>query len=411
MITAPSLVSAAPARFLPAAPTPERPVATAAALAHFPSLPVALATVPEPRGRQGLQHPLRPMLLSIVYAMLCGKHHPAAIAGWVQAHYADWLRAAAGFTQPNRPCRTTYHLFLRRLDWVALERALTAWIQAVAAALGFDLAPETLALDGKEARGVRRMSDEALLLVSAFTHQSGLTLALRACPEGQEQAAVQVLLQELTLTGRIITADALHTQRDTSQLILDRGGDYVLTVKQNQPTLAAAVRACLAPERAAAQDRELATTYDQAHGRHETRTLVTVSLGAGEVDWPGVAQVFCLTRQVVRGRDRKPSLEVVYGITSLPRTHADAARLLQLNRGHWSIENRSHWVRDVVCREDAGLAFRDNTAETLAVVRTTILSLLRLHQVKNMAAQLRDNGDRPRDAAQFVGLPQPVPLL
>ena len=397
MITAPSAVADPSSVLLPGQPVP--------------SLAAALATVPEPRGRQGLRHPLPPMLLTVVYALLCGKLHPAAIAGWVNAHYHDWLRETAGFTQPHRPCRTTFHLFLRRLDWAALEAALSGWIHAVATATGLDLAPETLALDGKEVRGMRRMSDTALLLVSAFTHQSGLTLALRACPEGQEQAVVRTLLRELTLTGRVVTLDALHTQRDTAQLIPDQGGHYVLTVKGNQPKLAEQVREQFAPWRAPEQQRCQATTSERGHGRLETRTLVAVPVAKPVVDWPGAAQVFCLNRWVRRHRTAEPTHEVVYGITSLPPTQADAVRLLQLNRGHWGIENRSHWVRDVTCREDAGLAFLDNTAEVLAVVRTTVLNLLRLHEVKNIAAQLRDNGDRPRDAARFLGLPLPPTVL
>jgi len=406
MVPAPGEIGPVPPPVLPNTP-PDR----AARSGALPSLATALATVPEPRGKQGLQQPLQPMLLAVVYATLCGKHHPTAIAGWVQAHYADWLREAVGFTRSHRPCRTTFPLFLRRLDWAALEIALSGWLHGVAAAVGLDLPSETLALDGKEVRGVRRMSQEALLLISAFTHHRGLTLALRACPEGQEQAAVRELLQELTLTGRVLTLDALHTQRETAPLILEQGGDYVLTVKGNQPGLQHTLQEFFAPWRARDQDRESVTTFDRGHGRRETRSLMAVSLPPGAADWPGAAQAFCLTRTVSRPGKGAPTFEVVYGITSLTRRAAGPARLLHLNRGHWGIENRSHWVRDVVCREDAGLAFRDNTAETLAVLRTTVLNLLRVHHVKNVAAQLRDNGDRPRDAARFLGLSPPALVL
>jgi predicted transposase YbfD/YdcC len=401
MITAPAAVSVPSPDFLPAH-------AGAAAAPPFPTLALALATVPEHRGSQGLLHPLPAMLLAVVYAMLCDKKHPAAIAEWVDTHYDTWLRETAGFTQPRRPCRTTFHLFLRGLAWAALERALLGWIAAVATVGGLDLAQEALALDGKECRGVRRMCGEALVTISAFTHQSGLTLALRTCAEGQELGAVQALLQQLTLSGRVITADALHTQRETAQLIVDRGGDYVLTVKGNQPALAAAVQACLTPAAAPGQDRVLCRLVGHGHGRQEERTLVAVSLRPGEIDWPGAAQVFCLTRTVQRRKQKDPTFEVVYGITSLDRSQADAARLLQLNRGHWGIENRSHWVRDVVFREDASLSFLDHTAEALAVVRTAVISLLRLHQVRNLASQLRINGDQAKNAARFLGLPMPV---
>lgn len=362
-----------------------------------PSLAAALAVVPEPRGAQGLLHPLLPMLQATIFALLCGKQHPTGIAEWVAAHYDAWLRDALGFPQPSRPCRPTFHLFLRRLDWPALEGALMGWIRAVAEASGFGLDHEALAVDGKEARGIRRMSGEALLLVSAFTHETGLTLALGATTEGQEQEAVRQLLSQLTLTGRVVTADALHTQRETTDLILAREGDYLWTVKGNQPDLQAEIAACLAPERAGEQARRQATTREHAHGRWALRTLVARSVNqdpaALDIDWPGAAQVFCLTRTVRRGRNATCTHEVVYGITSLTAAAADPARLLRLNQGHWAIENRSHWVRDAVCGEDAGRAFLDHTAEVLAVVRTAVLSLFRLHRVKNVAAQFRRNGD------------------
>lgn len=401
MPTALSQVPVTTASLLPTTTTAAAsPAATTTATA--PSLYASLAAIPDPRGRQGRQHPCLPLLLSIVYAFLCGKFHPAAIAEWVETHYS-WLRTALGFTQPQRPCRTTYYLFTRRLDWAALETALAQWIQAVAAVKQVALDPEAIALDGKDVRGVRRASDETLLLLSAFTHASGLTLALRAFPEGQEQAAVRALLEELPLHGRVVTLDALHTQVDTSQLIVKRGGDYVLTAKGNQPGLQEAIQDHFAPWKAPAQDREVFTQLDRGHGRIESRTLVAVSVSADNLAWPGAHQVFCLTRQVWRRKTGKCTTEVVWGVTSLRRQQAGAEQLLRYNRGHWGIENRSHWVRDVVCREDGGLAVVDNTAEVLATVRTAILNVLRLHQIANLAKQFRANVDNPRDAGRFLG--------
>lgn len=135
MIPAPALVPVAAPALLPAPVAPVPPVAAAAERLPL-SLREALAAVPECRGRQGLERPLLPMLLSVVYALLCGKQHPAAVAEWVEAHYADWLRDALDFPQPLRPCRTTYYLFMRGLDWRALETALSGWIRGMAAATG-----------------------------------------------------------------------------------------------------------------------------------------------------------------------------------------------------------------------------------------------------------------------------------
>lgn len=394
-----------------ATPTAVRPTRSTSPAPELGSLAEALASVPEPRGAQGLQYPLRPMLLAVVYAMLCNAQHPAAVAGWVADHFPGWLRDAVGFTTPTCPCRTTFYLFLRRLDWQALELALRRWMQSVATAHGLNLEEAPLALDGKEVRGVRTMCAEVLVMVSAFTHGTGLTLALSSCAEGQEQEAVRALLQELTLTGRVLTMDALHTQRETAQLIVERGGHYVCTVKGNQPHLADSLKELFQPWRRHDQDRDVVETREKGHGRMEERRLTVVSLPAGWTDWPGAAQAFCLTRSVRHRRTKKDTFEVVYGITDMARQEADAARLLRLNRGHWEIENRSHWVRDVTWREDAGLAYCDYTAEVLAVIRTTLLSLLRVHQVENIAAQLRQNANLPKEAARFLASKAPVPVL
>lgn len=282
-----------------------------------PDLATALAEIPDPQGRQGRQYPALPMLLAIVYVLLCGKRHLAASAEWVAVHYQDWLRNTLGFSRPMHPCRATFRLFLRRLDGRALETALRGWITAVATARGVPFAPETVAVDGKEARGIRRISAEALLLVSAFTDATGLTLALRTCPEGGQPAAVRVLFTELAM-GCGVMADALHTQRETCHLILDRENDYVLSAKENQPQRDAALRDLLAPWQAATQDRDWVTTTNAGHGWLKTCTLVAVSVPDGKPDWPGVQQVFCLTRSVRQHRDAEPTREVVYGITSLP---------------------------------------------------------------------------------------------
>lgn len=125
-----------------------------------------------------------------------------------------------------------------------------------------------------------------------------------------------------------------------------------------------------------APDLERAETADKGHGRIELRRLEsTASLNDHLAAWPGVQQVCRLERQrTVAG---KTSVETVYAITSLSRDKADAARLLQLSRDHWSIENRLHYVRDVTCREDAGRTAAPNAAQALAAFRNTVLTLIR----------------------------------
>jgi predicted transposase YbfD/YdcC len=188
-------------------------------------------------------------------------------------------------------------------------------------------------------------------------------------------------LQNLAITGCVITADAAHTCRETAQLIIDAGAHYILTVKANQPDLRKRCKA-LPWNDIPVLDR---STGKPAHGRIETRTLQATEIDAG-IGFPGAIGVLRVrrTRTVVSGhrRTRKQTRETVYVITSLSATDADHQQIAQWLRGHWSIENSVHHVRDVTFDED-------RHQKVLATLCNTAISLLRLTGHTNSAAGLR----------------------
>jgi predicted transposase YbfD/YdcC len=390
-------------------PAPAPCAAAPEATATLPALYPYLAQVPDHRDPRGVRHPLGAVLAQVCCALLCGARHLTAIAEWGRNHPAALL-AALGFTRPKTPACSTLHALLQELDWAALEGQLRAWVAAVEAQLG--AAPtareEALALDGKTMRGALKREAEVTALVTALGHRLGLTVGATEVRDGDEIAAVQTLLQELVLLGKVVTLDALHTQRETARLIGARHGQYVMTVKGNQPELQAAVVGLLVPAQAAGQDRQSVWETEQGHGRIENRFLLALSVPRDAPEalrsWPGAAQVFVVERQYWQKKQRAGHREVVYGITSLTREQAGPADLLRLVRGHWRIEVRSHYIRDVTFGEDASLVRSGKLPQVLALFRAVAISRFRADGVTNIARETRRVAAQAWDCLRLLGL-------
>jgi hypothetical protein len=215
-------------------------------LLHF------LAQIPDPRGRNGRQHPLVAVLALACCAIMCGARGYSAIAQWAQDHDIA-LMHRLGFTR-RPPKSGGIRKVLMALDPAALEAALSRWAEALLGQLpeAETGCPRAFALDGKSARGSFDGLGKAVHLLSLVAHQSGLTVAQAEVPSGgldktNEHKAALRLLSEMVLEGRLITGDAMFCQRDLSRQVLDGGGHYLWVVKDNQPTLLADIQAALDP--------------------------------------------------------------------------------------------------------------------------------------------------------------------
>ena len=254
------------------------------------------------------------------------------------------------------------------MDRDAFEAYLGTWADSVVGSL--PAAPETpgtaVALDGKTLRGSKKHGAPGTQLLSALAHPVGVTLAQHAVDDKTHAiTAVETLLQHLVLAGRIVTMDALLTQRHVAQTIVATGGDDVMIVTENQPRLHADIALVFTlPPVGDRQDR--ARTVDIGHGRIEQRNLTTSEALGGYSDWPGLAQVFALGRHVLFQKTGEERVEVVYGVTSLRPERATPGRLLALVRGQWQLENKSHWVRDVTCDEDRSQVRCGNMPQVMA---------------------------------------------
>lgn len=363
-----------------------------------------LAQIKDPRQSSGKRYSLAAVLAVAVAAMLCGYKSYSAIAQWGR-NYGQQLAGALGFKAGKTPCAATFYNIFSRLDKQAVEQQLGMWAQSLCSQSPAADAYQAIAIDGKSLRGAKKQGAPAAHLLSAVGHGLGLTLLqVAVADKTNEITAIQELLQGLILKDKVITVDALLTQVEVAQTILDQGGDYVMVVKGNQPSLLAQVEGAIAGVDFYTQEPQTALTIEGEHGRIEQRQIITTSVLADCGLWPGLDQAFKIERRIVEQKSGKERVEEVFGITSLSRERAAAAVVLEINRGHWSIENKSHWVRDVTFDEDRSQVSKGSLPQVMAALRNTAIGLMRWSGEGNIAAACRRFAAQPWAALALLGI-------
>ena len=341
------------------------------------SLVEVLKLVPDPRARRGIRHALPGIVAVALAAVVAGARSFAAIGQWASELTGEQL-ATLGLDRPTAPHASTFRKVMGRLDAASLDRLVGAllWTRTRVVA-----GRRVIAIDGKSVRGARTATRAAPHLVSALDHATGTVLGqVATAAKSNEIPTVRTLLASFDLTDVVVTVDAMHTQTDTATAITDAGGDYVFTVKANQPSLYAACKKL--PWRQVGAHSTTAT----GHGRRVRRTIKVVAAPAW-ITFTGAAQVAQIRRTSTRAG--KKTIEVVYVITSASHHAAPPSTLATWVQGHWGIENRAHWVRDVVYDEDRSRVRTGNAPQVMATLRNTAISLLRLSGATNIAASLR----------------------
>jgi len=363
-----------------------------------------LVEVPDFRAARGRRHPLSAILALACAAILCGYRSSGAMAEWGR-NYGGALVAALGFTQPTTPCAATRHTVFKHLDIAALEAQLGRWAEQVLASQGRGVKPpEAVACDGKTLRGSCKAGAPGTHLLAGVSQRLGLPLGQCAvAAKTNELTAIYDLLAGLVLTGRIITTDALHTQRDLAQAVIDAGGDYLMCVKSNQPQLHEDIVTLFHEPQVVAETLTTARSLDAGHGRIEERCLTASCALLGYTDWPGHQQVFQLERTITIKKTGVRRQELVYGITSLSPHQADAARLLRYMRGHWRIE-ATHRIRDVTFDEDRSQVRCGHIPQVMAALRNTAIALMRLAGETNIAAACLRHAAQPWTALALIGI-------
>jgi predicted transposase YbfD/YdcC len=369
-----------------------------------------LAALPDQRKRRGKRYALPVLLLLIVLAKLSGEDRPSGIADWV-AHRRAPLAQALGIRLPRAPHHNTYRRILAQAVMPGdLDAAVSGFFRDLPQVGGSVL----ISIDGKTIKGtIDTTKPHGAHLLVAYLPQEGIVLL--QVPAGRKDGELRVapaLVDALDLRGKIVAADALHTQRALSAQILAAGGDYLWVVKANQPTLRADVAELFSGDDRTVEggylphDFRTARQVAKGPGRREVRRVTVSTELNGYSDWPGLEQVFRLERERITSKSGRYQQEITYGLTSLPPAEASPARMLALTRAYWGVENGLHYRRDVTFHEDATRLTQGQAGHVMAALNNLVIGLLRLAGFTNLAAARRYCG---ADLARAVALLSPAP--
>lgn len=358
----------------------------------------ALRALPDPRRPQGLRYPLLTVVVTALMAMISGCDDAEAMEDWgCENEY--WLKNLLEMPH-GVPTQDVYLYVFGLLDPEEFGKVLSAWATMMATHLR---GRRHIAVDGKTSRrsfdtGKDRV---AIHTVSAWCREAGIVLGqVKTQEKSNEITAIPELLKKLDLKNTTVTIDAMGCQTDIASLIIERGGHYLLAVKENQPRLyhdietafsyADTCKNCLASENGNQLTPPKTMTYldlSKSHGRLEQR-IVEVShsindwLPEQRGRWPELTFMARVTRERTILSSGKTSLEISYYIGSDSTATVD--KIADSIRGHWSIENSLHWVLDIAFREDEARHRAGNTAANLTILRHFSLNLIKRDKTRRL---------------------------
>jgi predicted transposase YbfD/YdcC len=349
------------------------------------SIPQYFAQLKDPRRAHRRLHLLQDLIVIALCAVIAGAQDWQQIETFGRKR-RGWLRRF--LVLPNGiPSHDTFERVFNRLKPQAFQACFRKWVQAITAALRI----KHVAIDGKTLRGSGSAKLGPLHLVSAWATAQHLSLGQVAVDaKSNEITAIPALLELLDLNGALVTIDAMGCQKAIAQKVVDQGGHYALTVKDNQEHLLEDIQAVLAQAfdtAFAGLDHDQYETRERGHGREEYRcyTVLHTTEGIRQADaWAGLTTIgMCLSERRVQG---ETTTEVRYFIGSKKASAKYYGRGL---RHHWGIENNLHWQLDVNFGEDRNRVQKRNAAENLALLRRLTLSLLKAHPSKDSIAKKR----------------------
>ena len=380
------------------------------------SLYSAFEQVRDGRKKKGKRYPLPLLLTLLMLGKLAGETTVNGIVDWVKERQG-WLRCQLNW--PKRfPTNSTYSEALARCDAQQLVTVIASVLLKARAVEQCGTEPSRLqahpqeealthvAMDGKTVRGTLGHESEgqpSVHLLSLYECQSGIVLTHRAVQSKENEiSAAAALVHPALVKGRIISTDAMHTQKKWCACVHGYAGYYLTIVKKNQPQMYEDLLDFFDDPDAEQEEWQYAKSVQKGHGRLEIRELwSSTQMNAWfETQWAGVAQVFRLRRSVKDGEKERE--EIVYGVTNLSRKQAHASRLLALQQAHWRVENRLHYRRDVTLGEDACQVRITGAPQALAALNGGVLALMDWLQVRNVASQMRHFCAHPLEALHLL---------
>ena len=383
---------------------------------NYTTLAEALAHIPDPRSAQGQCYEWQFLLILISAALMSGKKSMLEINNWVQMH-GEELKTTLQPKKGRVPGLATLRRVVRDVAITTLEAALskfqsglsdeTGGVGTVITQDGREL--HGLALDGKTVRGASAYG-ETVHLVSLVHHSSGIVLDQdKANEKLHERRVAEKLLARNDLQDTVITTDALHTCQKQAKQIRQGGGDYLFVVKRNQRVMYEdiAVAFSVLPPKGTCETEfwqyEAITVHHYGHGRTETHVLESTPALNHYLPFVDVGLVVRRTRTAIEHSTQEKSVSVEYLITSLDRQRVTLDQVEQLRRGHWTIENVTHYPRDVSFGEDRSTIRAGNAPQALAALRNAIAALLRVEGWNTLPAGFRHCERSPQIPLRLMG--------
>jgi len=339
--------------------------------------------IPDPRTGNGIRHKLDEALSIAILAILCdcSKFTEMELFGQERE---EWLRTFLSL-ENGIPSHDTFGDIFAALSPDAVQTRFISWVETIREKISGDI----VSIDGKTIRRSKDLANNkrAVHIISAWSAANGIVLGEIATDEkSNEITAIPDLLNMLELKGCIVTIDAMGTQADIARGIIDGGADYVLAVKENQPTLMQDVELYFSTESATC---DYAKTTEKSHGRYETRecwSSMDIDWLYHKDKWAGLSGIGMIRskRQQVGSDDMENSVK--YFIFS---KEMSAMELLAANRAHWGIENSLHWVLDMDFREDESRMRLGNSAANMNVLRHLALNLIKTETSTKLSVNMK----------------------
>ncbi len=387
--------------------SPNQEIYTTGMIYDLKSLFAYLLRVVDTRKAKGKRYLLETLLTLILLAKLAGEDKPTGITDWV-SNRVDQLVEMKVLPKAQAPCHMTFRRILSFIiSSEELELLVSEYHQSQLKA-GIEI---IFTMDGKTLKGTIPAGEmRGTHLLSVYVPDQGLVLveAEVDCKENEIVVAPKILKQ-VNLNGAIVLGDAMHTQRNISEQIIEAGGNYVWTVKGNQPRTEWAIEKLFVHEAcnvklgaALSQEIQVASVVNKGHGRRETRTLWTSTELNEYLDWPGVKQVFRLERRIWHEKHQGYTREIVYGLTSLSPEQASPKKLIRLLRSYWGIENGLHYRRDVTLNEDDTCLTLGQAGHNMAILNNLVIGLCIRNGHNNLAKARRRFSAKPAEALKLI---------
>jgi predicted transposase YbfD/YdcC len=370
------------------------------------SLYYYLQRIPDTRGKHGKQYPLTLLLIWMILAKMAGEDKPSGIAEWVTEKKELWVEYQLT-NKEQTASHMTYRRVLQEIISVEEFEGLLDRYHQDQHNQGQEI---LLSMDGKSVRGTIEPGEtRGTHLLAIYAPQKGLVLAQASVDRKENEIVVAPqLLRQVSLAGAIVVADAMHTQKATCSQIVESGGQYVMTVKDNQARTRWAIEKLFVHEVCNLQkgiplsrDFQIAQKVRNGHGRIEKRVIMTSTLLNDYLDWPGIAQVFRIEKTVTYTRNSCSIKTIRYGITSLSPDQADPLRVLALIQDYWGIESGLHYRRDVSMHEDATRLTIGDSGQNMAILNNLVLGLC-LSFRKNLPSARRVFNAHPYKALNLI---------